>query len=206
MVLVGTAAVLIVPHLGVPMFLYPWLGLGLCAAMLRLQRLRFADTGFRWQGFRAVPLLIGAVLGLAYAAINVQLIGPLLAHVLGERPDLSDFAFVRAHLSGYVLALVLAWVIGGFYEELVFRGFLHTMLMRHLPRVPTRPAWAVALTALVFAVYHLQLGAFGVANALVFALFAAAVRQRWSRNLWVVISFHACADMTAFTLMRWGYL
>ena len=206
MVLVGTAAVLVAPHLGVPMFLYPWLGLGLCAAMLRMQRLRFADTGFSWRCFRAVPLLIGAVLGLAYAAINVQLIGPLLAHVLGERLDLSDFAFVRAHLSGFVLALVLAWVIGGFYEELVFRGFLHTMLMLHLPRVPTRSAWAVALTALVFAAYHLQFGPFGVANALVFTLFAAAVRQRWQRNLWVVISFHACVDMTTFTLMRWGYL
>lgn len=205
-VLVGTVAVLIAPHLGVPMLLYPWLGLGLCAAMLRVQRLRFADTGFHWRGFRALPLLIGAALGLAYAAINFQLIGPLLAHVLGERPDLSDFAFVRARLSGYALALVLAWVIGGFYEELVFRGFLHTMLMRYLPRVRMRPVWTVVLTAVVFAAYHLQLGAFGVVNALVFAFFAAAVRQRWPKNLWVVISFHACADMTAFTLMRWGYL
>lgn len=206
LILFGTVLVLIAPHLGVPMFLYPALGLGLCAAMLRLQGLRFADLGFCWRAFGMAPLLIGAALGLVYAAINFHAIGPLLARLLGERPDLADFAFVRTHLSGYLLALVLAWVIGGLYEELVFRGFLHTMLMRQLPAARLRVAMAVALTALAFAAYHLQLGAFGVANALVFALFAAAVRQRWPGNLWVVISFHACADMGAFTLMRWGYL
>lgn len=205
-ILVGTLLVLIAPHLGVPMFLYPWLGLGLCTAMLRLQGLRFADLGFRWRALGVAPLLIGAALGLAYVAVNFHAIGPLLVRLLRERPDLGDFAFVRTHLSGYLLALVLAWAIGGFYEELVFRGFLHAMLMRHLPMMRARGALAVTLTALAFAAYHLQLGAFGMANALVFALFAAAVRQRWPGNLWVVISFHACADMGAFTLMRWGYL
>jgi uncharacterized protein len=32
------------------------------------------------------------------------------------------------------------------------------------------------------------------------------VRSRWPANLWYVISFHACADMSAFTLLRLGYL
>lgn len=59
---------------------------------------------------------------------------------------------------------------------------------------------------LPFAVYHLQLGTFGVANALVFALIAAALRQRWPKNPWYLISFHPRADTSAFTLIRLGYL
>jgi len=206
LVALGTLAVLVAPHVGVPMVLYPWSGLGLCTVMLRGQGLRWADIGFRWRGLGASVVLVGGSLGVLYAAANFMVIGPTLALLLGERPDLSDFAFVRAHFSGYLIALVLAWVIGGFYEELVFRGFLHASLMRGLPGGRVRPVLAMVLTALAFAAYHAQLGAFGVANALVFALFAAAVRSRWPANLWYVISFHACADMSAFTLIRLGYL
>lgn len=206
LVALGTLGVLVAPHLGVPMVLYPWLGLGLCTAMLYGQGLRWADTGFRWRGLGIGAVAVGGLLGVLYAAVNFGLIGPLLAMLLGERPDLSDFAFVRTHLSGYLIALAMAWLIGGFYEELVFRGFVHEMFKRHVPAGRVRPALAIVLTALAFAAYHAQLGAFGVANALVFALFAAAVRGRWPVNLWYVISFHACADMSAFTLIRLGYL
>jgi membrane protease YdiL (CAAX protease family) len=206
LVALGMLGVLVAPHLGVPMVLYPWFGLGLCTVMLRGQGLRWADTGFRWRGLGVGAVLVGGSLGVLYAAANLIVIGPTLALLLGERPDLSDFAFVRAHFSGYLIALVLAWVIGGFYEELVFRGFLHASLMRGLPGGRVRPVLAMVLTALAFAAYHAQLGAFGVANALVFALFAAAVRSRWPADLWYVISFHTCADMSAFTLIRLGYL
>ena len=85
---------------------------------------------------------------------------------------------------------IMAWLIGGFYEELVFRGFLQDAFLRHLRVSSLRPLLAFALTALIFAAYHWQLGRFGVANALVFALFAAAIRSRWPANLWYVISFH----------------
>lgn len=202
----GTASVLVAPHLGVPMFLYPLWGLGLCTAMLRWQGLRFADLGWGWRRAGAVPLLFGGALGVAYAAANYTLIGPMLAVLTGELPEFSAFAFVRRSLAGYLFAWVAAWVIGGVYEELVFRGFLHGMLVRYLPAWRARGAFAVALTALAFAAYHVQLGRFGMANALVFGLCAAAVRQRWPRNLWYVISFHACADASAFTLIRLGYL
>lgn len=206
LVAIGTTAVLAAPHLGVPMLLYPLCGIALCRAMLRWQRLDFATLGFRWRARKSLPLLLGGLLGAMYAALNYRVIGPLLAHLLDAYPDLSDFDFVRHNVGGYLLALVLAWVIGGFYEELVFRGFLQTMLLRHLPQRRIRPLIAAVVTALLFALYHLQLGVFGVANALVFALIAAALRQRWPDNLWYLIGFHACADMSAFTLIRFGYL
>ena len=174
--------------------------------MLRYGKASWADVGFRWRALGIMPLIVGGVLGVVYASINYSVIGPVLALLLDERPDLSDFAFVREHLSGYVIALIMAWLIGGFYEELIFRGFLRDAFMRHLRVSRLRPQLAFVLTALIFAAYHWQLGRFGIANALVFALFAAAVRSRWRENLWYVISFHACADMSAFTLMRLGYL
>ena len=142
---------------------------------------------------------------MTYASINYSVIGPALAHLLREQPDLSDLAFVRDHLSGYMIALVMAWLSGGLYEELAFRGFLHDTLMRYLQVTRLRPQLAFALTVLVLAAYHWQSGRLGIANALVFALFATVICSRWSVNLWYVVSFHACVNMCAFTLMRIGY-
>ncbi len=59
--------------------------LGLCAVVRRLPGLRFAEMGLRWRAFGMAPLLIGAVLGLADAAINPHALGPRLARRLGER-------------------------------------------------------------------------------------------------------------------------
>lgn len=202
----GTACVVVAPHFGVPMVLYPVLGTALCAAMLRWQGLGFADIGFDRRGLRPGPLAIGGALGLLYAIANATAIGPLLALVLGTRPDFSDFAFVRERPGGYAIALVLAWLVGGLYEELVFRGFLQGMLERHLPAWRGRMLLAASVTVVVFAAYHVQLGIFGVANAFVFALFAAGVRHRWPTHLWYAVGFHACADSAAFTLIRLGYL
>ncbi|MGN2251367.1 hypothetical protein ACFWZ1_14950 [Frateuria sp. GZRe14] len=44
--MLGTLGVLVAPHLGVPMVLYPLFGLGLCTVMLHGQGLPWADTGF----------------------------------------------------------------------------------------------------------------------------------------------------------------
>lgn len=202
----GITGVLIAPHLGVPTLVYPLFGFALCTAMLAMQRRRWSDVGFRWRGCRPTPLLVGGTLGVFYALANDVVIGPLLFRLIGTYPDFSDFDFVRAHVSGYLIALALSWIVGGLYEELVFRGFLYDALLRYLPVRHARTPIAVTATAVAFAAYHWQLGAFGIANAFVFAWFVAAVRYRWPDNLWYAISFHACADMTAFTLMRLGYL
>lgn len=202
----GFLCVLLAPHVGVPMVLYPVLGLALVAALLRYQGLGFSDIDFRWRAMKVWPLLIGGLLGILYATINYLAIGPLIAYILNEGPDLTAFNFVRTSLSGFVIALVLALVIGGVYEELLFRGFLRDFLVRHLPAWRMRPLVVAVLVALIFAAYHWQLGSFGVANAFVFAAFAAVMRQAWPTNLWYVISFHALADMSAFTLMRMGLL
>lgn len=89
--------------------------------------------GFRWRACTPAALAGAGLLGVAYAALNYSIIGPLLARLLGERPDLSGFAVVRQSLGGYPIAVALECIIGGFYEEPVFRGFIQTTLLRRLP-------------------------------------------------------------------------
>ena len=207
LVAAGIATLLVFPQLGwLPMHAYPLVGAALCAGVLALERRRFVDVGLDPQALGWRPLLAGTGLGLAFAAFNFLAIGPLLAAILGERPDLSAFAFVRTDGSGYVRMLVLSWLVGGLYEEVVFRGVIFSVLSSRFGTRRGAFALAALTTSALFAAYHVQLGAFGVANAFVVALALSAVQARWPRNLWPLIAFHATCDCVAFTLIRYGWL
>ena len=75
--------------------------------------------------------------------------------------DLSDFASIRGNVVNYIFILLLAFIVGGFYEEIVFHGFIFTRLEKILHG---RYATAVAfcLTAIIFGAYHFQQGIKGV--------------------------------------------
>jgi uncharacterized protein len=204
--LAGVTLLVAFPHFGLlPIYAYPLPGMLLCWALLRWDRRTFADIGFRWRALGWRPLLVGGALGLGFALLNYLAIGPMLAWLLGTTPDLSEFGFVRDSWHGYLLMLALCWLVGGLYEEIVFRGVVFSVLHDRLPPSHRRLV-AALLTSIVFAIYHLQLGAFGIANAFVTALALSLLQARHPRDLWYVIAFHATSDMFALTLIRHGYL
>jgi CAAX protease family protein len=205
--LAGVALLVVFPHLGLlQIYAYPWPGLLLCWALLRWDHKTFADIGFRWRAIGWRPLLVGGGMGLAFALFNYLVIGPAVARVLGTMPDVSQFTFVRGPWAGYLLMLALSWLVGGLYEEIVFRGVVFSTLHDCLSYSRFRFALAALFTSVVFAAYHVQLGTFGVVNAFVTALALSALQARHRQNLWYVICFHAASDMFALTLIRYGYL
>ena len=206
LVALGVATLLVFPQFGwLPMHVYPLVGLALCAGVLAVERRRFADVGLDPHALGWRPLLAGAGLALVFMVLDYAAIGPLLARWFGM-PDLSAYHFVRRDFAGYLRMLALSWLVGGLYEELVFRGVLFSVLRSRLG--DTRRAFAVSAlaTSALFAAYHVQLGAYGVAHAFVVALALSAVQARWPRNLWPLVAFHATCDCVAFTLIRHGWL
>lgn len=89
---------------------------------------------------------------------------------------------------GAMAALLLCWMIQGFSEEISFRGWLMTSLLRH-----SSPVSAVVQSALMFAVFHL--GNPGVSvlaffNLMLFGVFAAFWLLR-TGSLWGPAAMHA---------------
>lgn len=206
LVALGVTTLLVFPQFGwLPMHVYPFVGVALCAGILAIEHKRFADVGLDWRVLGWRPLLAGVGLGLAFMALNYTVIGPALARVFGA-PDLSAYHVVRQDSGGYLRMLALSWLVGGLYEELVFRGVVFSVLHSRLGRTPWAFAAAALATSGLFAAYHVQLGAYGVAHAFVVALALSAVQARWPRNLWPLVAFHATCDCVAFTLIRHGWL
>ena len=137
-----------------------------------------------WGLLLAVPTLIGTQL-LQAALRAAGLSGP---------PPTDSAVTPRGSFGDLLLALILVVVVA-ISEETIFRGYL----MLRFSRVLHSRAWAVVLSALVFAIGHgyeggaavVTIGLTGVAFALVYL---------WRRSLVAVVIMHFALDFVALVV------
>ncbi len=126
-----------------------FLGAAVGAAWLSPQPSR-TRLGLRWGG---LPLWSWLVLML-----GTPIIGVLSSHLLSlVTDDLSDQlqlveSMMRTHVRDFPIGLiVIVALVPGFVEELLFRGYLQSRLLRRWP-----PVLAIGFSTLVFSAAHLD--------------------------------------------------
>jgi len=194
------------------LLLHPWPGLRWLALPLGyllhagfgiqlLCRAEGLGFGELWQ--RVAPGRAGRDLawGGAFLALAVLLVIVVaLVSNLIFRPEQSpqrDLQELLRSLSGWGPTLALFLTVAGlapFFEELLFRGFLLPVLARK-----HRLAVALALSALLFAVIHLQPAGLPVLSTLGLAM---GLAMRHTGSLRTPILVHACWNGGLFLLMR----
>lgn len=165
-------------------------------------------TGESWSDFglarpRRIPRTI--VLALLFLAAKIVIVQPVadLVSTLMKLPK-ADHSFFD-HLHGNPLALVfwllVAWFVGGFAEEFIFRGYLMKRFAQMLNG--GRIGWSVAVfgQAVLFGVGHFYLGAAGIVSTSVGALFFGIMFLLSGRNLWPVMIVHATWDTLGIVLI-----
>ena len=197
----------VVPHFGLmPIYIYPFVLLFICWLYLRSFHESFNDIGFRFSDLSFKSLLVGCLLGAAYFFFNYFLLGPLLQKLLHlPSADVKDFAYVKNNLPGYLLILLIAWVLGVPYEEIIFRGFIFTSIRKMFGSTKLNFIVAGSITSLLFGFYHLQQGTGGVVHAFLFGIVVTVLYKLFKENLWYLIFFHAMYDTIAITAIRLGY-
>ena len=195
---------LIFPHVsGVPMLLYPALGLLLLWGYGKLTGRTLSSFGFRWRDCTIKSFLIGCLTGVAYAALLYWVIGPLLLRITGLPPaNLKDFYGIRENITQYIMLMAIAWLWVIPYEEIVFRGYMFTVLRKWF-----NSFWfAAIINSVLFAGYHWQEGWSAMITIFIFSLIAVTIYKYSKFNLWYVIFFHAAYDTVMLTLIRMGYM
>ena len=199
--------VLLVPHSGIiplpfgysiPVLLFVWL-------FLKRRGENFADIGFSFKRLDIKSFLIGTIAGILIFAFVNWLFFPLLEKIVHiPDADLGDFAKLKGNTGFFIFILLMAWLVGGIYEEIVFHGFIFTRIEKMINK---RQAMILSfvITNLVFAFYHIQLGLRGVLNALVCGLLFQGLMLLKQRNMWYAIFAHAVFDTIALTFLYLGY-
>jgi membrane protease YdiL (CAAX protease family) len=170
----------------------------LMTVLMRSRGVRWRDLGLRrparpWWLLAQVPaVLFGAV---AVSAGAAAIVGQFL-----PSPDTSArFGDLAGNLPRTLWWIGLGWLVGGFAEEMIFRGFLLNRFEAFLARGAWGTATAVLLQASLFGAVHvyyrglyglLVLGSFGAVMGVFYLVFR--------RNLWPLVLAHGLRNMVGF--------
>lgn len=164
----------------------------------------FADLGFRFSSISIKAVAVGLVAAVLLFVLLKYGISPLVNNWLGiAEADLHDFDFIKGNVGGLLFVMLMGWLVGGFYEELVFHGYLFTRLENWLKGKWVIPL-SVVISNLIFGAYHWQLGLEGVIHAFIAGLAYHLMMLKFQRNLWYAFFFHGFYDSIALTNIYLG--
>jgi len=150
------------------------------AVCMALERLRPAAVGLeRRRGW------VGRVLlGIGWGALSIGAVVAGMTWITGELDPARFFAASGARATAAAIAYFALVAVG---EELLFRGYLITVLRSRLGAAPS-----VVLAAVAFAAIHVvnpSYGWFAFVYALLIGILLGAVFVR-GRSLWIPLGFH----------------
>lgn len=142
---------------------------------------------------------LGATLAWLAATAGLLVLYELASRLL-ERPPIPDFMVQLHGTAGSVWLLGAAVVVAApAVEEVVFRGFL----LPGLAPSRTGAAGAVALTAVLWAVIHLQYDLFDMSAIVLLGVLFGAARLH-TRSLWTPLVLHAAVNLVAMVQLVWS--
>ena len=189
-----------VPTLTIPFFLVGWIS-------LRLRGLRWRDMGLRspslgWKKTAITALIIAT----AHQLFSIFVLLPFLQRVTGQLIDLSIVDQIEGNLGMLALSLVVAWLLAGLGEEMVYRGYILNRFADVLAAQPIRWFIGYLIVSLLFGWVHQYQGIVGMIDTFVSALVWGGIYLYYGRNLWLPILTHGFFDTIAFFFAFFGII
>jgi hypothetical protein len=181
----------------------PWLLL-LGWLSLWIRKIGWRGVGMKLYRSWRTTLALGIAAGILLEAIELFITQPLLVKWLGKQPDLDVFRALHGNVKWTLLAILGAWTLAAFGEEMVYRGYLMNRVADLFNR--TRGAWIISLIVvhLGFGLAHAYQGITGVIDEGLMGLLLGLIYLRTGRNLAVPIVAHGVSDSIDFLLIFLG--
>jgi membrane protease YdiL (CAAX protease family) len=188
---VPVAACLVLPGPGVLLA-----ALIVAGILAKRSDIRLAVLQLWWRGPLS-SIALGIAAGVAILLLDSFAIDPLVQRFAHAPPNVGAFDSVQGNVSAYVELLLVALVVGGVAEELVFRGFLIGWSTRLFGRRALVPV-AIVSSAL-FGFSHLYQGLTGVVETGAVGLLLAALYIAGGRKLAPCSFAHITVDAIGVT-------
>jgi membrane protease YdiL (CAAX protease family) len=143
------------------------------------------------------------LLAIGIFILNDFFIQPLIEFYFGK-VDLSEVSAMEGNLLNYLFFILLGWVLGGFCEEIIYRGYILKRLAKMLG--DTKKAWLLSavMASIVFGFGHSYQGASGIVATAVIALLFGLIFSFNRNNLFLLVLIHGIYNMIAITLIYLG--
>jgi hypothetical protein len=164
----------------------------------------FKSIGFNFKKFESQAVLSGVVFAILLFGFLAYVFIPILQNILKlPKTKLDDFAFLKGNIPGLTFMIVMGWLVGGIYEEIVFHGYIFSWLEKILPGERATLA-SFLVTNIIFGLYHFQSGITGILTAFVAGCAYQLLMLANNRNGWYAIFFHGFYDTIALTAIYFG--
>jgi membrane protease YdiL (CAAX protease family) len=185
---------------GLPMFISPAIVLVVIWLFLKfITGEKFSDLLFSFKRFELKAVGVGAIAAIGLATFFQFLWDPLMDKILlNEKIDLSAFDFIRGNMYNYIFILVMALLVGGFFEEIFFHGFIFTRFEKMFPGKYS-VIISVLLSNIIFGLYHYQMGIKEIFLATIAGFAYHFLILKFNRNLWYGLFFHTFFDFIGLT-------
>lgn len=191
----------LIPFFGyiIPIFLLVWI-------LLKYSNETFSDIGFSFKKFKPKSIVIGILVAILTLGFMQLVFFPVLEHlIIFEETEVGLYEFIKGNKWQYIIIIIMGWLVGGLYEEIVFHGFIFSRLEK---MIQNKYATAIAfiIVVILFGAYHYQLGGAGLINALIVGAVYLTLFLFFKRNLWYSILCHGVYNTIVITLIYHGYL
>lgn len=194
----------LVKKLGVPVLIgFVMIPSGVMLFTWWLVRLR----GERWKHFGLKrPESIGNTIAIVLGMTVLLWMISLTADLLGFERDFSTFNPIRTSPYLLLYAFVYVWIFAGFYEEIVFRGFIMRRFAMVFGREGKNWPWyaAIVLQGSVFGIAHMYQGVYGVILTGIAGMLFGIAFFMGKKNLWPIILAHGLYDSTRIVAFYFG--
>lgn len=147
---------------------------------------------------------LGLVSGAIIQVLSVVLLEPFTDRLTGGRHDHSAVASVKESKAALIQLILVSWLIAAVLEEVIFRGFMLTVLRDLLGGAGTATWVAVLLTSLVFGLSHWYQGRSGAMSTAIIAVMLGALFVAGGFNLWLPVIAHGVIDTVGLMLITFG--
>ena len=131
------------------------------------------------------------------------IIQPLIELNFG-RIDLSEVSYIEGNLMTYIGFVLLGWILGGFCEEIIYRGYV----LKRLAIIfgDTTKSWVITavMAAIVFGFAHNYQGPSGIILTAIAAFLFGLIFIFNKNNLMVLFFIHGFYNTIAITLIYLG--
>jgi membrane protease YdiL (CAAX protease family) len=196
-ILIILAIILIIPPLGV---LFAFIIVAFLV-LLAIKEGSLSDIGFRSLKSWPKAIFLSFILAILIELTFQVFFNPIFEAITDTSIDLSEFEGMRGNFITYIIMLLIGWVVGGFIEEITFRGYLITRLKKLLGKSPLVLFFILVLTSAPFGLSHLYQGLSGVLSTGFIGFIFGFIFIKKGYNLWLPILTHGFVNMVGFTLI-----
>ena len=149
-------------------------------------------------------VLLGVLLGSGLSLLSIILIGPLIERITRQPHDVSVAAGVRGNWKALLSWLVLVWGVAALAEEVLYRGFLMSQIIKLLGTGLPALVLNVLITSIVFGLSHSYQGRSGPWSTGIIGACLGVMYVLSGLNLWLPILVHGMIDTVELIVISLG--